>query len=79
MQILLKLTLPDKLIKDLDQCAEKLWPEYCWWDIVNRQLKDMSKRIGGKIEFVKIIKERWWGRNNAFFLFYVCTMVSGMV
>jgi len=60
MQILLKLTLPDKLVKKLDETSEKLWPEYCWWDIINRILQDMSKIVGGKIEFVKIIKKRWW-------------------
>jgi len=71
MQILLKLTLPDKLIKELDEISEKLWPEYCWWDIINGTLQDMSKIVGGKIEFVKIVKKRWWKKKWLDFLKYI--------
>jgi len=64
MEILLKLTIPDNTIKEIDEVSEKLWPEYCWWDIVNGVLKNISERIGGKIEFVRIKrkKKRWFRR-----------------
>jgi len=63
MEIILKLTIPDKFIKDIDETSEKLgWgQEICWWDIVDKNISEVAKRLGGTWRFVKIVskKRRW--------------------
>jgi len=63
MEIILKLTIPDNFIKDIDETSEKLgWgQEICWWDIVDKNISEVAKRLGGTWRFVKIIsKKRKW-------------------
>jgi len=64
MEILLKLTIPNNTIKEIDEVSDKLWPEYCWWDVVSRIIENSFKIVGGEMRFVKIIKKkrRWFRR-----------------
>jgi len=65
MKLLLKLTIPDNLVKEIDQIADRLWPNKCWWDIIKRQLDNTAGIIGGKIEFVEIVrKKKWWRKKS---------------
>jgi len=62
MQIILKLTIPDNTIKEIDELATELWPKnYCWWDVVWGAIKQL--RVIGEPEFVGVVyKKRWWRR-----------------
>jgi len=62
MEIIFKLTIPDKLIKEIDAIAEELWPrDFCWWDVVWSTMQHLE--IIGKPEFVEIVyKKKWWKR-----------------
>ena len=64
MEIILKLTIPDKTIEDLDEVSEKLgWGrDICWWDLVEKNINEVMKRLGGTWKFVKVVseKKKWW-------------------
>ena len=60
MEILLKLTIPNKTIKDLDEVSEKLgWgQDICWWDLVEKNIDEVVKRLGGTWRFMRIVSKR---------------------
>ena len=62
MQIILKLTIPNKTIEELDEFSEKLgWGrDICWWDVVWGTIKQL--RVVGEPKFMKVVseKKRWW-------------------
>ena len=61
MEIILKLTIRDELIQEMDEIAQELWPRnFCWWDVVWGAIKQLE--VIGKPEFVEVVykKKRWW-------------------